>query len=86
MMSEDLFEAIIISTKIEKVMKENFPKMIGVEFSYDDFKVVVETTGIMMECNNYTCYISLNPNRNEGKENRRIPINTLKHIYDFLKA
>ena len=86
MMSQKLFESIILGTKIEKLMEERFPKMIGCSFIFDDFETTVDRTGIMFECVNFTCYISFNPNRNEGMKDNRIPINTLKHLYDFLKA
>ena len=85
-MSQKLFEAIILGTKIEKLMEERFPKMIGCGFIFNDFETTVDRSGIMLECVTFTCYISFNPNRNEGMKDNRIPINTLKHLYAFLKA
>ena len=67
-------------------MEERFPKMIGCGFIFNDFETTVDRSGIMLECVNFTCYISFNPNRNEGMKDNRIPINTLKHLYAFLKA
>ena len=85
-MSQTLFEAIILGTKIEKLMEERFPKMIGCGFIFNDFETTVDRSGIMLECVNFTFYISFNPNINEGMKDNRIPINTLKHLYAFLKA
>lgn len=87
MMNERTFQAMVFCTKIIKKMENDFPKMIGAEFNFEDFRVSVCSSIISIEnCNDGNCYvISTFPSKNK-KEIPKNVVNVLNHLYDFLKS
>ena len=87
--NENAFKAMVLGKKIEKIMENDFPKMIDYKFKFDgDNVITVSTTGINVY-GDLPYYISFIPKNNEDFKNKDLPKNVLQvleNLYAFLKA
>ena len=92
-MNEKAFKATVISTKIMRKVEKDYPKLIGIEFGFENLnRVIVSPTSpisITISDNDGNHYsISLSPlkNTNDLEEISDEVLIALEHLYDFLNS
>ena len=89
-MNEKAFKATVISTKIMKKVEKDYPKLLGIEFAFENLNRVVVSPTIITIFDNDGNYYPINYSPFKNKKNlEEISdeiLTTLKHLYDFLKA
>lgn len=89
-MNEKMFRATVISTKIMRKVEKDYPKLLGIEFSFENLnRVVVSPTIITVFDNNGNYYpINYSPFKNKKnlEEISDEVLTALEHLYDFLKS
>ena len=90
-MNEKMFKATVISTKIMHKVEKDYPKLLGIEFSFENLnRVVVCPTVITIFDNNGNFYhINYSPFKNKKEDLEEISdelLVALEHLYNFLKS
>lgn len=92
-MNEKAFKTTVISTKIMRKVEKDYPKLIGIEFSFENLnRVIVSPTNPISiiifdsDGNNYSISLSPLKNTNDLEEISDEVLAALEHLYDFLKS
>ena len=89
-MNEKAFKATVISTKIMKKVEKDYPKLLGIEFAFENLNRVVVSPTIITIFDNDGNYYPINYNPFKNKKNlEEISdeiLTTLEHLYDFLNS
>ena len=92
-MNEKAFKATIISTKIMRKVEKDYPKLIGIEFCFENLNrvIVCPTSPISIiisdnDNNNYSISLSPLKNTNDLEEISDEVLIALEHLYDFLNS
>ena len=89
-MNEKAFKATVISTKIMKKVEKDYPKLLGIEFAFENLNRVVVSPTIITIFDNDGNYYPINYSPFKNKKNlEEISdeiLTTLEHLYDFLNS